>query len=76
MEFFKYPAYITDIQIRDLTEAINMESDNYGKHPFQIDDQNQNHTNLPKKKQRTKLVIDEDSIYEIDLDCIDCQSKI
>lgn len=53
-----------------------MEPDNNRKHPFQIDDQNQNYANLPKKKQRTKLVIDEDSIYEIDLDCIDCQSKI
>lgn len=27
------------------------------------------------KKEHTRLVIDEDSIYEIDLDCIECKEK-
>lgn len=28
-----------------------------------------------QKKEHTRLVIDEDSIYEIDLDCIECERK-
>lgn len=28
-----------------------------------------------RKAKNTKLVIDEDSIYEIDLDCIECMKK-
>ena len=28
-----------------------------------------------KAKEHTRLVIDEDSIYEIDLDCIECEKR-
>ncbi len=28
-----------------------------------------------QKKEHTRLVIDEDSIYEIDLDCMECERK-
>lgn len=31
--------------------------------------------NYKRKKTRTKLVIDDNTIYEIDLDCLECMEK-